>query len=146
MDFSYLYLSTEGRIGRKMWWSGHIILAAIGILLSMIFDAIFPPMSLASRLIGFIFMLVIAYPSYAVSAKRFQDRNKNGSLAAIMIGLAILSSLLRLFGIGTDPTAPGMISMILGFATLGVAIWYLIELGILRGTAGDNRYGPDPVG
>lgn len=146
MDFSYLYLSTEGRIGRKMWWSGHLILAAIGIVLSMIFAAIFGPMSFASRLIGFIFMLVVAYPGYAVSAKRFQDRNKNGSLAAIMIGLAILSSLLQLFGIGADPMNPGAISMILGFAILAVAIWYLIELGILRGTVGDNQYGPDPVG
>jgi uncharacterized membrane protein YhaH (DUF805 family) len=26
-----------------------------------------------------------------------------------------------------------------------VGIWFLIELGFQRGTAGDNRYGPDPL-
>jgi uncharacterized membrane protein YhaH (DUF805 family) len=30
------------------------------------------------------------------------------------------------------------------FATL-VSLWALIELGFLRGTVGDNRYGPDPL-
>ena len=29
--------------------------------------------------------------------------------------------------------------------TLLVALWFLIELGFLRGTEGDNRYGPDPL-
>jgi uncharacterized membrane protein YhaH (DUF805 family) len=26
-----------------------------------------------------------------------------------------------------------------------VGIWFFIELGCLRGTAGDNQYGPDPL-
>jgi uncharacterized membrane protein YhaH (DUF805 family) len=29
--------------------------------------------------------------------------------------------------------------------TLIVALWFLIELGCMRGTPGDNRYGPDPL-
>jgi uncharacterized membrane protein YhaH (DUF805 family) len=41
---------------------------------------------------------------------------------------------------------PGAISMFLNIAVLIVGVWYLIELGILRGTVGDNKYGPDPVG
>ena len=35
---------------------------------------------------------------------------------------------------------------ILGIATLVVSIWFLIELGFLRGTQGPNQYGPDPLG
>jgi uncharacterized membrane protein YhaH (DUF805 family) len=146
MDFSYLYLSTEGRIGRKMWWIGHIILAVIGILLSLTLIRALGPMSFPARLINLIYILVVAYPAYAVSAKRFQDRNKSGSLGAILIGLSILSALLQLFGIGTDPMHPSFIIIVLGVVSLAVAIWYLIELGILRGTVGDNQYGPDPVG
>lgn len=146
MDFSYLYLSTEGRIGRQMWWIGHIILAVIGIVLTLILAGLFGPISFASRLINFIYILAVAYPAYAVSAKRFQDRDKNGALGAILIGLSILSALLQLFGIGADPTNPSTTIMVLGIATLVVGIWYLIELGILRGTVGENQYGPDPVG
>lgn len=148
MDFSHLYLSTEGRIGRKMWWIGHIILAVIVLVITLIMSGLFGPLSLAMRLINLILVLVIAYPAYAVSAKRFQDRNKNGALGAILIGISVFSVLLQLFGIGvsSDPTNPSAFGMILGIATMAVGIWYLIDLGILRGTVGDNDYGPDPVG
>lgn len=148
MDFSYLYLSTEGRIGRQMWWIGHIILGVIGIVITVIVAKLFGQLTFASRLINFIWILIVAYPAYAVSAKRFQDRNKNGALGAILIGISALSALLQLFGMGisSDPMHPSTIGMILGIAVLAVAIWYLIELGILRGTVGDNDYGSDPVG
>lgn len=146
MDFSHLYLSAEGRIGRQMWWIGHIVLAVIGIVVTLIFAGLFGQMSFATRLLNLIYILIVAYPAYAVSAKRFQDRDKSGALGAILIGISALSALLRLFGLGIDPMHPGAISMFLNIAVLIVGVWYLIELGILRGTVGDNKYGPDPVG
>jgi uncharacterized membrane protein YhaH (DUF805 family) len=30
-------------------------------------------------------------------------------------------------------------------ASFALSIWGLIEMGFLRGTAGPNRYGPDPL-
>lgn len=146
MDFSHLYLSTEGRIGRKMFWIGHLILAGIGIVLNLIFAGMVGPLSFTARLISLIFILIVAYPAYAVSAKRFQDRNKNGALGAILISISVLSTLFNLLGVTGNPFAPNALGMILGLAAMGVGIWYLIELGILRGTAGANQYGPDPVG
>ena len=33
-----------------------------------------------------------------------------------------------------------------GFAIVNVLVlWYLIELLVLRGTRGENRFGPDPL-
>jgi uncharacterized membrane protein YhaH (DUF805 family) len=75
MDFSHLYLSAEGRIGRQMWWIGHIVLAVIGIVVTLIFAGLFGQMSFATRLLNLIYVLIVAYPAYAVSAKRFQDRD-----------------------------------------------------------------------
>ena len=98
-----------------------------------------------TRLISLIYIVAVAYPAYAVSAKRFQDRDKSGSLGAILIGLSVFSSLLALFGLTGNPIAPNTFGILLSFVTLAVAIWYLIELGILRGSVGDNQYGPDPV-
>ena len=143
MDFSTLYLSTEGRIGRQTFWIGHIVLAVIGIVLALLTASLFGQMSFMTRLISLIY--IVAYPAYAVSAKRFQDRNKSGSLGAILIGLSVFSALLDLFGLTGNPIAPNMFGILLSLITLAVAIWYLIELGILRGTVGDNQYGPDPV-
>ena len=35
--------------------------------------------------------------------------------------------------------------MVLSLAGLAISIWALVELGFLRGTQGDNAYGPDPL-
>ena len=35
--------------------------------------------------------------------------------------------------------------LIFSLASLAVSLWALVELGFLRGTAGPNRYGPDPL-
>jgi uncharacterized membrane protein YhaH (DUF805 family) len=91
-----------------------------------------------------ILQVLLLYPSYALSAKRFQDRNKPGGLAWIGIGLALVQTVARLAGL-SDPYAPTAVDYVLGVALLIVGIWYLIELGILRGTVGANPYGPDPL-
>ena len=39
----------------------------------------------------------------------------------------------------------GPFDWIFSAALLIVGIWYLIELGFLRGTVGSNEYGPDPL-
>jgi uncharacterized membrane protein YhaH (DUF805 family) len=145
MDFSNLFMSMEGRIGRQNYWIGLVILVVIGIIISQLIAFLFGYTNLLARLLNFIYVIAIAYPAYALMAKRFQDRGKNGTLAGILIGLSILGALLGLFGLTGDPLAPNTFGTILGLATLVVAIWYLIELGFLRGTVGANEYGPDPV-
>ena len=77
-------------------------------------------------------------------AKRFQDCDKPGGLALIGIGLGIVQTLTRLLGL-SNPMAPTAVDWILNILLLIVGIWYLIELGCLRGTVGKNRYGPDPL-
>jgi uncharacterized membrane protein YhaH (DUF805 family) len=138
-------MSMDGRIGRQNYWIGLVILIVIGIIISQLIAFLFGYTSLLARLLNFIYVVAIAFPAYALMAKRFQDRGKNGTLAGILIGLSILGALLGLFGLTGDPLAPNTFGTILGLATLVVAIWYLIELGFLRGTVGANEYGPDPV-
>jgi uncharacterized membrane protein YhaH (DUF805 family) len=37
------------------------------------------------------------------------------------------------------------VRLILVLVCLSIGIWFFVELGFLRGTAGPNRYGPDPL-
>jgi hypothetical protein len=37
------------------------------------------------------------------------------------------------------------LGLICFFTLIGVTIWFLIELGMLKGTPGPNRFGPDPL-
>lgn len=143
MDFAYILTSTQGRIPRSQWWAGLVVLVIIAIVLGLIIGWVFGP-TVIGIIATLILQIILIYPAYALSAKRFQDRNKPGGLALIGIGLGILQTLARLVGL-SNPFNPTAVDWILNIALIIVGIWYLIELGILRGTIGPNTYGPDPL-
>jgi len=143
MDFGYILSSTQGRIPRSQWWAGLVVLVIIGVVLALIIGWVLGP-TMIGLIATLILQVILIYPGYALSAKRFQDRNKPGGLALIGIGLGILQTLARLVGL-SNPFNPTAIDWILNIALIIVGIWYLIELGILRGTIGPNQYGPDPL-
>jgi uncharacterized membrane protein YhaH (DUF805 family) len=146
MDLSYILTSTSGRIPRSQWWAGVLILVVISLVINLILIyALGIMFTTGGRIITLIVQLALAYPFYAVSAKRFEDRDKPGNLAWIFVGVSILSSLLTLIGAMGNPRQPGVLDWIFGVASLIVAVWYIVELGILRGTVGSNTYGPDPL-
>jgi len=113
IDWAWLYFSFEGRINRAKFWLGGIILWLVAVILLSITVAI---NSGFMWFITSIFMLVIIWPSLALSIKRWHDRNKSGWW--IFIGLV--------------PFIGG--------------IWALVETGFLPGTVGPNEYGLDPLG
>jgi len=143
MDFGYIFTSTEGRIPRSQWWAGLAVLVVIGVVLALLIAWLFGPTTIG-LLLTLVLQIALIYPSYALSAKRFQDRNKPGVLALIGIGLGLLQTLARVVGL-SNPFQPNALDWILSIALLIVGIGYLIELGILRGTDGQNNYGPDPL-
>jgi uncharacterized membrane protein YhaH (DUF805 family) len=137
INWPHLLFDTRGRIGRASWWMASCVLMVIGFaVLSAIGKNIVLAVVLA--LLG----LLVVYSLLAVAVKRLHDRNKRGwwvllfALAPIM-----LASIASAFGEGLDP--------ILDYAAWAVvlvlALWALLELGLVPGTAGLNRYGPDPL-
>ncbi len=118
MDWKYLLTSFEGRINRAKFWAGVGVLIAASILASLI------DMMLGLRfgangevgVVGTIVGLIEIYLGLALYAKRWHDRNKSGWWSLILL-VPIIGQL-----------------------------WGLIECGILAGTQGPNRFGPDPLG
>ncbi len=116
MDWKYLFTSFDGRINRKPFWLGIVVMIAISIVASIL-DLIFGTMSAEGGfgIISGIVSLIMIYPSLALYAKRWHDRGKSGWWTLII--------LVPIVG----------------------AIWILVELGFLRGTDGPNNYGNDPI-
>lgn len=117
MDWKYLLTSFDGRINRAKFWAGVGVLLAAGILANII-DAILGT-SVGEGgfgIIGGLVSLISIYPALAIYAKRWHDRDKSGWWSLILL-------------------VP-----IIGF------IWFLVECGILEGTRGPNKFGPDPLG
>lgn len=70
MDFKYLYMSPQGRIGRKSFWIGVLILFAINIALAV-------ALGTESAISGIISLISIV-PAVMVYIKRCHDRGKSG--------------------------------------------------------------------
>jgi uncharacterized membrane protein YhaH (DUF805 family) len=103
--------------------------------------------------VSLILFLVFLYPSAAISIKRRHDRNNSGLDVWIYFGLVVVTQLVSALGIGmstmdvggTSIPVPGPIVVALG-AIVGIyAIYLLVVLGFLKGTAGPNNFGPDPL-
>ena len=146
----------EGRISRQAWWIGVIVLIVVAIVLNFIVGAIMGGggiMTLAQALDpavlqraawqNLIISAIITYPYLALSFKRRHDRNNNGYDAAALIILSLLWSLVTALGIVTPV---GTVGMVVGLIFLVLGIYVLVQLGFLKGTAGPNQYGPDPLG
>ena len=140
LDFTYLFGSADGRINRAKWWTGALIL----LIVWTIVEAIFGGSAFGSFLVVLV-TLAIAYPAYAICAKRFQDRNKPAITALYGVGPLLLASLLQSFGLTGSPAGLNAVGWICVLITWGVGLWFLIELGLLKGTPGPNSYGGDPL-
>ena len=140
VDVTSLFLSREGRINRAKFWVG----AACFIVVWILVDAIFGS-SIFGRIVNFIVAIGLAYPAYAVAAKRFQDRDKPGETALFGLVPVLAAIALHCFGLTGDPTGSNAIGWICRLIYLGVGLWFAIELGMLKGTPGPNHFGGDPL-
>lgn len=140
LDFQDLFTSFEGRINRAKWWAGAASLLIVWLLIDAILGA-----STLGAIILVLASLALFYPAYAVAAKRFQDRDKPGSTALYGLIPLLIAMLLGTFGLTGDLVESNALGWICNLVTMGVGIWFLIELGILKGTPGPNRFGGDPL-
>ena len=146
------YMGFDGRLNRQRWWISAIILGIVAIIISWIVTtalgismmATDPTAAMAnvSKLgwVGLIFAIIFAYPYLAISIKRRHDRNNNGYDVIGLIIVEILVNLINALGVGV-----GVLTGILGIIVLIYAIYVLVVLGFLKGTAGPNTYGADPL-
>jgi len=103
--------------------------------------------------VSLVLFLIFAYPSAALSIKRRHDRNNNGYDVWIYMGLVLIMQLVSALGIGMTTMevggaqfpVPGPIVTGLSVIVGIFGIYLLVVLGFLKGTAGPNNYGPDPL-
>jgi len=150
MNFIELVTRLDGRINRAKYWLGSIVtgLIFVAITIPLIFAQGLPedPEDLKSSLWWLpILQLIFLYPWTAIMVKRLHDRNRPSYFAAFMVVPILISMATNFLGLTGDAEHSGALDWILGVIILGVGIWFFIELGCLRGTIGDNQYGPDPL-
>jgi uncharacterized membrane protein YhaH (DUF805 family) len=135
MDFFQLLFGFSGRINRAKYW-----LAALIYLVVMLIAV---GLAFAGGMVMMLFLVVaviiyapVIISGIAVGIKRLHDRDKSGWWLLVFYVLpGVLSGLANQVGL----------QVILSLASFALSIWGFVELGCLRGTAGPNQYGPDPL-
>ena len=166
-----MFRGFDGRIGRQTWWIGTLIMIAVSIVLYFVLgtvmgsglssvdpQAVLEPGYLEGymrkmALSQLIILAIVAYPVTALMAKRLNDRDRPSWFKWLFWAPTALNLILTFAGLtmtttdmgGVTVPMPTMLSSILGVANAIIGIWALIELGILKGTTGPNRHGPDPL-
>lgn len=90
-----------------------------------------------------LFLPVLA-AGVCVAVRRLHDRGKTAWwMAVFAIGPYALSGLAS--GLYAGDSVLILAAPLLALAALALSIWAWVELGFLRGTRGDNRYGAEPA-
>ncbi len=119
MNLKSLLFNFQGRIGRGPFWIGTLILIAFEVVMMTLVITIGGGQAASGpNAIGIVLLLVYVvfgiWMGLAVDIKRCHDRGQSGWWILIML------------------------IPLVGF------FWWLINLGILAGDEGENRFGPNP--
>jgi uncharacterized membrane protein YhaH (DUF805 family) len=120
-----LLFSFKGRVNRARFWIASILVSIVYDIATVVVcggipaadepGVVFESIGPVRAIVMLILFIVLVWIGLALAVKRWHDRNKTGWWILIVL----------------IPVIGGL--------------WYLIECGFLRGTAGPNRYGADPL-
>ncbi len=134
MKFIHILFSINGRINRAGWWLLNLPIFVILAISITTFDF---PATLLFEQIQLLILLVLVCVHIAVSAKRWHDKDKSAWYLLFHIIPLICS--ICIYAAKLSSTWWELIHLI---AVIN-GLWTVVELGIIKGTAGDNEYGPD---
>ena len=141
--------SLKGRSPRLSWWIVQLLIIMLlggGFTAALLLGEDAESFVLGETDAGLFAAMIIAFAfvNAPVTVRRLHDRGRSGWWAVpYLVGpqMVDLNDITAPFGIvvGADATS------LLNFLGGAVSLIVLVDLGIMRGTRGPNRYGPDPL-
>ena len=166
---TYLF-SFSGRINRAKLWLFVLISIGVGIAYGILFLVLVGFSAFTAQahngagllaaggsllfmaLLALVLQIALLVAWLALATKRLHDRNKG---AVWLIPFIIIPTALDIYYYATLFTRYGLqhiteanadpVLALCSLAAFVLGIWGFVELYCLRGTVGDNRFGPDPL-
>jgi uncharacterized membrane protein YhaH (DUF805 family) len=148
MSIWHSFKGFDGRISRKYFWLGNVILSIVYCVIVLLWlsktrsgEGYFATPPADFNLAVLISSLVVLYPWLAVWIKRLHDLNLTGWWCAPVFIPSLADPAASLLGLS------GLVEQILlvvDVAVMAVFIVSIAVLGFRPGTIGPNRYGDDP--
>jgi len=141
--FEFLF-GASGRINRAKYWRSALLFTLAGLMAAVI---LFTAAGIAAPLF-IIAVVLVLIPwllwGFSITTERLHDRDKSAWwLVVFYLVPGVLGQLAKTawFAGAAGP----VLHYILALASFALTIWGFVEIGCLRGTAGSNTYGPDPL-
>ncbi len=125
MGFTELFFSAQGRAPRLP----SLIAAAVLVVLAALYEALVG--SALHWITGWVVYPALFYPGACVLSKRLHDRGRSGWWAALILASVV--------AVWPHPET------FLDFPFFLVLVWAVVELALLPGEQGSNRYGLNPM-
>ncbi len=125
LDLRELFFSATGRCARPLFWVATVVLLAIFGFYEAVDSATLHWVT------GWFVYPALIYPAVCVLSKRLHDRGRSGWFAALVIAaiIAVTSSPFSFFDLAWNL----------------VLLWAVVELGLMPGEQGANRFGVNPL-
>jgi uncharacterized membrane protein YhaH (DUF805 family) len=140
--FEFMF-GSSGRINRAQYWRSLVICsiaALLGAVIVLTGAGLGAPLFLMAAIVFIPWMLW----GFAISTERLHDRGKSAWWLLLFYLLpAGLSHFAK--ALGFAGTAGTILYTVVALAAFTLAMWGFVEIGFLRGVAGSNKYGPDPL-
>lgn len=154
MDWVNFFFSFKGRFNRARYWGATGIFALVTIAFVVLAILTLPPPADwspedSALILLFVVAFAAAIPlfisSLAIAVKRLHDRDRSGHwLWLFYFASPLLSAIAEVSKVGGPVFL--LAAVVLSPLAFGLSIWGFVEIGILKGTNGPNRFGDDPLG
>jgi uncharacterized membrane protein YhaH (DUF805 family) len=125
IDWGTLFFSATGRVSRALF----LVAAAMLVAAAAVYEAVVS--SALHWITGWVVYPALFFCGACVLSKRLHDRGRSGWWAAL-----VLSALVAVW-----PQPEGFFDFLFALSL----VWAAVELGMLAGEQGFNRYGPNPL-
>ena len=125
IDWRVLFLSPHGRLARAPFW----LAAAILIVVLVVYESVVG--TALHWVTGWIFYPIMVFCGACVLSKRLHDRGRSGWWAVLVLFATM----------AVWPHTPGFFDFVFGL----VLIWAIVELAVMTGEQGANRFGASPL-
>jgi uncharacterized membrane protein YhaH (DUF805 family) len=141
--FEFLF-GASGRINRAKYWRSTLLFTVAGLMAAVI---LFTAAGIAAPLL-IIMVVLVLIPwllwGFSITTERLHDRDKSDWWLVVFYLLPGLLCQVAKTAWSTG-AAGTVLHYTLALASFALTIWGFVEIGCLRGTAGSNTYGPDPL-
>lgn len=148
----FLYRNDEGTISRIVWWSGIIPLASLLIVLTALWFLVAPwgqrgldqrafldPRTIVAYLylMFYTFAVILIAICYTnLSAKRLRARGRFAGSAGLLPLAALLSGSAHWLYPRVADVMPYALALSADVALVAIAIWHIVDLGVIRDEGG----------